>query len=84
MKNWVQGGNAQKPLGPLMHMTVAAEAGVLTLMLTNPVWVVKTRLVACKLFSSFSFSFDIIEMKVRNLVVAIIRRISHLWRHNIQ
>lgn len=32
------------PLGPSMHMLAAAEAGVLTLVLTNPIWVVKTRL----------------------------------------
>ncbi|XP_065212502.1 solute carrier family 25 member 32 [Planococcus citri] len=44
IKNWIQGGNTKKPLGPTMHMTAAAEAGVLTLILTNPVWVVKTRL----------------------------------------
>ncbi|KAK7603613.1 hypothetical protein V9T40_003612 [Parthenolecanium corni] len=56
MKNWVQGGNTQKSLGPLMHMTVAAEAGVLTLILTNPVWVVKTRL--CLQYAEDQHSLD--------------------------
>jgi len=43
IKTYVQGGNTKNPLGPLLHMTTAAEAGILTLILTNPVWVVKTR-----------------------------------------
>uniref|UniRef100_A0A1B6BYL9 Solute carrier family 25 member 32 n=1 Tax=Clastoptera arizonana TaxID=38151 RepID=A0A1B6BYL9_9HEMI len=44
IKTWIQGGNSKTPLGPTMHMIAAAEAGVLTLIMTNPVWVVKTRL----------------------------------------
>lgn len=44
IKAWIQGGNTKKPLGPALHMTAAAEAGILTLIMTNPVWVVKTRL----------------------------------------
>lgn len=44
IKNVIQGGNTTQPLGPAMHMLIAAESGVLTLMLTNPIWVVKTRL----------------------------------------
>lgn len=44
IKTWIQGGNTKTPLGPTMHMVAAAEAGVLTLIMTNPVWVVKTRL----------------------------------------
>ncbi|KAL1123647.1 hypothetical protein AAG570_002723 [Ranatra chinensis] len=50
IKTWVQGGNSKTPLGPSMHMLLAAQAGVLTLVMTNPVWVVKTRL--CLQYSS--------------------------------
>lgn len=44
IKTWIQGGNSKKPLGPSMHMLAAADAGILTLLMTNPIWVVKTRL----------------------------------------
>ncbi|XP_055309845.1 mitochondrial folate transporter/carrier [Sitodiplosis mosellana] len=44
IKTWIQKGNTTTPLGPTMHMMAAAEAGVLTLVMTNPIWVVKTRL----------------------------------------
>ncbi|XP_030370265.1 mitochondrial folate transporter/carrier [Scaptodrosophila lebanonensis] len=44
IKTFIQGGNTTMPLGPTMHMLAAAESGALTLVLTNPIWVVKTRL----------------------------------------
>jgi solute carrier family 25 folate transporter 32 len=44
IKTWIQGGNTTHALGPALHMLAASEAGVLTLALTNPIWVVKTRL----------------------------------------
>lgn len=44
IKTWIQNGNARTPLGPGLHMLAAAEAGVLSLIMTNPIWVVKTRL----------------------------------------
>lgn len=44
IKTFIQGGNTALPLGPTMHMVAAAQSGALTLVLTNPIWVVKTRL----------------------------------------
>ncbi|CAG2206056.1 MFT [Mytilus edulis] len=44
VKTWMQDGNTQKSLGPLKNMLAASEAGLLTLFLTNPIWVTKTRM----------------------------------------
>lgn len=44
IKTEMQSGDTTKALGPALHMLAAAEAGVATLVLTNPIWVVKTRL----------------------------------------
>ncbi|XP_029920188.1 solute carrier family 25 member 32a [Myripristis murdjan] len=44
IKSYCQEGR-ESELGALQHLLSAAEAGILTLCLTNPVWVTKTRLV---------------------------------------
>jgi len=44
IKTEMQGGDTKKQLTPGMHMLAASEAGLFTLVLTNPIWVVKTRL----------------------------------------
>jgi len=43
IKTDMQKGNSQTQLSPGSHMLAASEAGILTLAMTNPIWVVKTR-----------------------------------------
>eukprot|EP00092_Neocalanus_flemingeri_P021389 GFUD01023188.1.p1 GENE.GFUD01023188.1~~GFUD01023188.1.p1 ORF type:complete len:305 (+),score=50.45 GFUD01023188.1:198-1112(+) len=44
IKSHLQGGQAHVQLAPSEHLVAASEAGLLTLVLTNPITVVKTRL----------------------------------------
>ncbi|CAL1262629.1 unnamed protein product [Larinioides sclopetarius] len=44
IKTWMVERGNQKALGPGSHMLAAAEAGIITLFITNPIWVVKTRM----------------------------------------
>lgn len=44
LKAELQRDDPSKPLGPARHVMAAAEAGIVTLVLTNPIWVIKTRL----------------------------------------
>ncbi|XP_064484967.1 solute carrier family 25 member 32-like [Ornithodoros turicata] len=44
IKSWMLEGCNDKQLGPGRHMMAAAESGLLTLVITNPITMVKTRL----------------------------------------
>ncbi|KAG8175154.1 hypothetical protein JTE90_012993 [Oedothorax gibbosus] len=44
IKAWMLESSNKKTLGAGSHMLAAAEAGVITLFITNPIWVVKTRM----------------------------------------
>jgi len=44
LKSYAQQGNSSSQLPASSHLLAASSAGVLTLTMTNPVWVVKTRL----------------------------------------
>lgn len=43
-KSWMSDGDSSTHLGPVKHMQAAIQSGMLTLLFTNPVFVVKTRM----------------------------------------
>lgn len=57
IKHWMMKSNHNQPLGPIKHMTAGACAGSLSAVITNPIWVVKTRL--CLQYGNFNIAGDI-------------------------
>ncbi|XP_015252362.1 mitochondrial folate transporter/carrier-like [Cyprinodon tularosa] len=60
----------QEELSPAEHLVSAAEAGILTLTITNPIWVTKTRLV-------LQYSADPTSKQYRGMVDALVK----IYRH---
>jgi len=67
----MQDGDLTKPLGPALHMLAAAEAGVATLVLTNPIWVIKTRL--CLQYGGPEASLLSEDKRYRGMVDALVK-----------
>lgn len=67
----MQGGNTKMQLTPGMHMLAAAEAGILTLTMTNPIWVVKTRL--CLQYGSPVTENALVDRQYKGMLDALIK-----------
>ncbi|GAA6091596.1 solute carrier family 25 member 32b [Tachysurus ichikawai] len=65
IKAYVKEGR-QTELSPMEHLVSAAEAGAMTLCLTNPIWVTKTRLV-------LQYSADPSQKQYRGMVDALVK-----------
>lgn len=67
IKSSLQKGDKNKALSANWHLFSAAEAGAITLVFTNPIWVVKTRM--CLQFSDGT----VVKQKYNNMVDALIK-----------
>jgi len=72
-KSYLQDGDKNKAVSAVSHLATASVAGVLTLSLTNPIWVIKTRLCLQSASSTTSTASNEKITKYKGIIDALIK-----------